>query len=108
MGFLFLCSAGLFSQQKLPVTGQVDDIRFEAEQMTRGYAIITLKGNVQVTLNGVSVYADEAEYNMTTGDLMPQGHVRIRTRDIRSGKDQNNDPTDTPLRMPDSPWRNAR
>jgi lipopolysaccharide assembly outer membrane protein LptD (OstA) len=30
--------------------------------------------------NGVMLHADEAEYNLETGEIQAQGHVRVTTR----------------------------
>jgi lipopolysaccharide assembly outer membrane protein LptD (OstA) len=104
LGLLCLCFAGVSGQEKLPATAQVGEVRIMADQLNRTPDIITMKGNVRVTINGVTVYADEATLEIATGDLRPQGHVRISTREISSMKDPRMEPSDTPLRMPDGPW----
>ena len=105
LGFLFLCSAGLFSQGKLPSTAGKDDVHLRANQMSRADNVINLSGDVVVSMNGITVFADEAQYDVATGDLMPQGHVRIHTEKLRNARVFRLDPGDTPLRMPDGPWR---
>jgi lipopolysaccharide assembly outer membrane protein LptD (OstA) len=90
--------------QEIPFAQPSDDVRLEAEHISRtGDLFIALKGNVHATIKGITVYADEAEYNCVTGELMPEGHVRIKVRESKGVTDRPADhPTDTPLRMPNS------
>jgi lipopolysaccharide assembly outer membrane protein LptD (OstA) len=101
LGFLCLCSVVIFSQEKLSLAEPSADVHLQADQMTRtADLIITMKGNVRANIKGVTVYADEAEYNSVTGELTPKGHVRIRMWD---GKSANGEPVimDTPMpRLP--------
>ena len=60
LGFFFVCAAGVFAQEQLPATAQVDDVRLMADQITTAGGAMSLKGDVRVSLNGVTVYADEA------------------------------------------------
>jgi lipopolysaccharide assembly outer membrane protein LptD (OstA) len=108
LGFLCICSFGQTSPFYAEPT---DEVRLQAEQVTRtADLIVHMKGNVHVTMKGVTVYADEAEYNYVTGELTPQGHVRIKVS--QSAKEQPADPkenpTDTPLRMPDGTGRQGK
>jgi lipopolysaccharide assembly outer membrane protein LptD (OstA) len=46
-----------------------------------GSNIIRMNGKAIVTFgNGVMLHADEAEYNLETGEIQAQGHVRVTTR----------------------------
>jgi lipopolysaccharide assembly outer membrane protein LptD (OstA) len=105
LGFLCICSFAAFSQTKPFYAEPTDDVSLQADQVTRtADLIVAMKGNVRVTMKGVTVYADEAEYNYVTGELTPSGHVRIKVKDSQSAKEQPVDPkenpTDTPLLMP--------
>jgi lipopolysaccharide assembly outer membrane protein LptD (OstA) len=115
LGLLCLCSMSLVSQQKLSEAEQVD-LNLWAEQMSTDEKIITLKGHVRAHMSRVTIYADEAEFDRSTMELTPRGHVRIKMLALTSGKpvadtifrklvpcsseDTSNNPTDTPLRMP--------
>jgi len=103
LGFLCICSFAAFSQTKPFYAEPTDDVSLQADQVTRtADLIVVMKGNVHVTMKGVTVYADEAEYNYLTGELTPAGHVRIKMQDTSVAKDRPTDhPTDMPLRMPD-------
>jgi lipopolysaccharide assembly outer membrane protein LptD (OstA) len=105
LGFLCLCSFAVFSQTAPFYAEPTGDVRLEADQVTRtADLIVAMKGHVHVTMKGVIIDADEAEYNYVTGELTPSGHVRIKVRDSQSAKEQPVDPkenpTDTPLLMP--------
>ena len=109
-----LCSSPVaFGQAKPPLTERINDIQFMADQTDTDGVVFELNGNVSVILNGISVHADHAEYNTATGELTPSGHVRIQTRRIRTAPEQSvqqepSGPTDTPLRMPPSPWQEGK
>ena len=101
LSLLCLCSMSLVSQQKRSEAEQFDDVSLRAEQMSTDENVITLKGHVQALMSRVIVYADEAEFDRSTMELTPRGHVRIKILALRSGRqDTSNNPTDTPLRMP--------
>ncbi|HTP86547.1 MAG TPA: hypothetical protein VMJ34_06360 [Bryobacteraceae bacterium] len=105
LGLLLLGFSGVLGDEKPVTTAGVGDIRMRANQMTRTNDMLMLSGDVMVTMSGVTVYADQAQYDVATGDLMPQGHVRIHTERLRDPRAFQLDPSDTPLRMPDnSPW----
>ena len=98
LGSLFFSLVGFFGQQ----TGQSEqfgDVRIQATQITRaGDFTMTMKGSVQVSLKGATVYADEAEYNPLTGELIPSGHVKIQVNASRGVAGVQMDPP-----MPASP-----
>jgi lipopolysaccharide assembly outer membrane protein LptD (OstA) len=100
LGLFCLCSISLVSQQKPSKVEQVGDVKLLAEQMSTDADIITLKGNVQVFMGGVAVYADAAEFNRSTMDLTPRGHVRIKASTLNGAKERTNNRTDVPLIMP--------
>jgi len=108
--FGFLClSQFVFCQTKSAASERAGELRFSAGEITHDNGVITMKGNVCVTMDGVFVYADEAVYDLTTGALTPQGHVWIQIRHFkampaRTNEDEPSDPTDTPLRIPRTPW----
>lgn len=75
LGLLFFSAAGLF--------GQSFDVKYHADQITRNSNLtLSLKGDVRLTLNGVRVFADEAEFNYVTGELTPRGRVQIKTQKV--------------------------
>jgi lipopolysaccharide assembly outer membrane protein LptD (OstA) len=102
LGFLCLCSIAVFSQTKPFFAEPTDDVSLQADQVARtADLIVAMKGNVHVTMKGVTVYADEAEYNYVTGELTPSGHVRIKIQDTSHVQDRPADhPADTPLLIP--------
>ena len=106
LGFLYVCAIAVFSQTAPFYAEPSTDVRLEADQVTRLADLsVAMKGHVHVTMKGVTIDADEAEYNYVTGELTPSGHVRIKVRDSQSAKehpvDPKENPTDTPLLMPD-------
>ncbi len=106
LGLLCLCSIDLVSQEKRSGAEQVGEVSLQAEQISTDQNLFTLKGHVRVFMNRVCVYADEAEFNGSTRELTPRGHVRIRMLGPVAGKqDTGNNPTDTPLSMPKIPKR---
>jgi len=51
------------------------------DSQVSGQNIVHLKGKaVFMFANGVTLHADEAEYNLETGDIQAQGNVRVTTR----------------------------
>jgi len=107
---LALGLASVVAETTPPATARVNDVRLTAEQISDDNGVLTLRGNVCVTFDSVFVYADEAVYDSSTGELTPQGHVRIQPRRHWPTSthgfpaDQPSGPTDMPLIVPPSPW----
>jgi lipopolysaccharide assembly outer membrane protein LptD (OstA) len=40
--------------------------------------VVRLKGNVEITINGVELRADEVDYHWDTGELEPLGNVHLK------------------------------
>ena len=88
LGLLFF-SAAVFFGQETGQSEQFGDVRVYAAQITRTSDFtMTMKGSVEVSLKGATVYADEAEYDLRSGELTPSGHVRIQVRQHSNAKAQ--------------------
>lgn len=40
--------------------------------------VVRLKGNVEITIDGVELQADEVDYHWDTGELEPYGNVHLK------------------------------
>jgi lipopolysaccharide assembly outer membrane protein LptD (OstA) len=40
--------------------------------------VVRFKGNVEIKLDGVDLFADEVDYHLDTGELEPLGNVRLK------------------------------
>src|ERR1700722_2915707 len=40
--------------------------------------VVRFKGNVEITINGVELRADEVDYHWDTGELEPNGNVHLQ------------------------------
>jgi lipopolysaccharide assembly outer membrane protein LptD (OstA) len=49
----------------------------KANVMTEDGVIINLREDVEITIDAVRVHADNALYHRDTGEIEPEGHVRI-------------------------------
>jgi lipopolysaccharide assembly outer membrane protein LptD (OstA) len=70
-----------------------------AQTEVRDGGTIKLRGQVQIISAGVAVFADEADYDMLSGDLQARGHVHVVfQKSMPAAKIQDSNPEDTPVR----------
>ncbi|MEO6740394.1 MAG: LPS assembly protein LptD [Chthoniobacteraceae bacterium] len=81
---LFALCISAFGAPKMPVAGSDPGSRFDdmpidiaAEQLNASGALTTASGNVQISYGATLIFADEAQYNHTTRDVIATGNVRI-------------------------------
>jgi len=88
-------------QDKPQITGEPDQIRLLAEHEVRTGGALKLRGHVRVITSATILYADEADYDVLTGELEARGHVHIEFKKVRpSISIQNSTPDDIPLWSP--------
>ncbi len=94
-----ICASAVFGQEKQRPGAAADEITLMAQTEMKDGGTIKLRGHVQIISAGVTVFADEADYDPLTGDLQARGHVHIvfkRTTPIV--KIQHPNPEDMPAR----------
>jgi hypothetical protein len=47
-------------------------------ESAKALRVVRFKGNVEITINGVELRADEVDYHWDTGELEPNGNVHVK------------------------------
>ena len=73
-----LCISALAAPQAPPL-GRFSDMPIDiaAERLDVSGILSTASGNVQISYGSTTIYADEAQYDPTTRDVIATGNVRI-------------------------------
>ncbi len=74
-----LCMSALAAPPGPPSLGKFSDIPIDiaAERLDASGILATASGNVQISYGSTTIYADEAQYDPTTRDVIASGNVRI-------------------------------
>ena len=81
---LFALCISALGAPKLPFVGSEPEGRFNdtpidiaAEQLNASGSLTTASGNVQISYGATTIFADQAQYDPTTRDVIASGNVRI-------------------------------
>jgi lipopolysaccharide assembly outer membrane protein LptD (OstA) len=100
-GFLSISTVADFGQNKQSVNALPDKITLLAESEIKDGGILKFRGHVEVITGSMTVYADEADYDPSTGDFDAHGHVHINFKKVTPAmKVQNASPEDLSATSP--------
>jgi lipopolysaccharide assembly outer membrane protein LptD (OstA) len=57
--------------------GRVLDVIATSVESIKPSDVVRFKGNVEIKLDGVDLFADEVDYHLYTGELEPLGNVHL-------------------------------